>query len=75
MRKGKKKKREKRKGEKEQEMNIHPVAPASTLNLNPQRNSPIEAHQDPASCLLSSSEPQAPGGSGLEDIDSNDDDR
>ena len=36
-------------------------------------NSPIEAHQGPVSCLLSSSEPQSPGGSGMEDTDSDDD--
>ena len=35
----------------------------------------IKAHQNPASCLLSLSAPQSPGGSGLEDTDSVDDGR
>ena len=58
--------RKKRKGE-EQGMNIHPVATG-----DPWCNSPIETHQGPASCLLYSSEQQSPGGSGLEDTDSDD---
>ena len=44
---------------------------ASILVLNPQCNSPIEAHQ--GFLPISSSEPQAPGGSGLEDTDRDDD--
>ena len=69
--KGNEKKEEK--GE-EQGMSIHPVVSAYTLVLgDPLCNSPIEAHQGPASFLLSSSEPQSPGGSGLEDTDSDND--
>ena len=51
----------KEKGEKEKGMSSHSFATDSTLVLNLQCKSPIEAHQIPASCLLSSSEPQAPG--------------
>ena len=57
-------------------MSIHPIASASTLSFvmgDTQCNSPIDAHQSLASCVLSSSEPQAPGSSGLVDTDSDDD--
>ena len=46
---------------------------ASTLVLEDPRCTLIEAHQGPASCLLSSSESQSSGSSWLEGTDSDDD--